>query len=395
MVDVVVIGAGPYGLSAAAHLRAVPGLEVRVFGDPMSFWRRDMPEGMLLRSPWDASHLSDPGGRFGLESYARSTDRPVSRPIPRDAFVEYGTWFQRNAAPGVEKRTVLAVNRERKGFRLTMEGGEIVRTARLVVAAGIKPFAWIPIPFRALPAEAACHTASLHDPQIYRGKQVVVIGAGQSALESAALLKEAGAGVEVIARRQVRFLKRSNWLHSLGPVTNLLYAASDVGPAGVSRVAAAPTFYRRLPRPVHDAWRLLATRPAGSAWLAPRLEGVTITCGVSVNLAEAGPEGLTLLLSDGSMRCVDHVILGTGYRVDISRYGFLPRGLVEEIRRAQGFPCLADGMESSVPGLHFLGAPAAWTFGPLLQFVAGTGFAARELTRCLAGREIRRMEAAA
>ncbi len=387
MLDVAIIGAGPYGLSAAAHLRSVPGLDVQVFGDPMVFWRRNMPAGMLLRSPWAASHFSDPAGSCSLDAFVAERGAPVPRPIPLEAFLEYGRWFQRTIVPDVDRRRVSSVHRERKCFRLELETGRSpVNARRVVVAAGIGPFAWIPAPFLSVAPDLASHSSCLRDPALFRGKQVVVVGAGQSALEYAALLREAGAaGVEILARRPGHFLNRSGLLHSLGPLTGLLYAPSDVGPAVVSRVAAAPSLFRRLPRPLHDAWRRASTRPAGATWLPGRLAGVTTTIGVTVNQVEAGPEGLALLLSDGSMRCVDHAILATGYRIDIGRYPFLPAGLLQQVKRVDGYPCLTDGLESSVPGLHFMGGPAGWTFGPLLHFVAGARFAARELARVVAG----------
>jgi hypothetical protein len=71
--------------------------------------------------------------------------------------------------------------------------------------------------------------------------------------------------------------------------------------------------------------------------------------------------------------------------VDVARLDFLAPGLVQGIRREEGYPLLAPGFESSVAGLHLLGAAAARSFGPLMRFVAGTGYAARALTKGVAG----------
>ncbi len=86
------------------------------------------------------------------------------------------------------------------------------------------------------------------------------------------------------------------------------------------------------------------------------------------------------MLNDASERRVDEVLLGTGYDVDISRYPFLSRELITEIQQFDGYPVLSRGFRSSVPGLYFIGATAARSFGPLLNFVAGTEFAARQLS---------------
>jgi hypothetical protein len=171
-------------------------------------------------------------------------------------------------------------------------------------------------------------------------------------------------------------------------VTRLLFAPAEVGPAGVSRLVSAPDWYRRQPRALQDRLSVRSLRPAGAAWLVPRLEQVKITLGRSVTEATAsrGGKHVELRLDDGQLRSCDHVLLATGYRVDISAYPFLPGSLLERIARAGGYPKLDRGFQSSVPGLHFLGAPSAWSYGPLMRFVAGTEFAAPVLTRAILGR---------
>ncbi len=380
MIDVAVIGAGPYGLSVGAHLGAIRGLESRVFGEPMSFWRMQMPRGMLLRSPYSASHLSDPDGACTLAAYAEASGRPVPRPIPLDRFVDYGRWFQRKAVPQLDGCRVLEVRRENGAFRLILETGTEERARRVVIATGIAFFAHRPEPFQHLPSTLVSHSSEHWDLGRFAGRRVLVIGAGQSALESAALLREAGADVELIARRSpIRFLKRSSILHRLGPVSWMLYAPTDVGPAFVSRVVAWPMVFRRLPVRLREPWRRRCIRPAGAAWLLPRLQGVPLTAGLNVVGAEEAGRVLRLRLSDGSERCADHVLLATGYRCDINRYPFLRDDLLARVRVAGGFPVLNAGLESSVEGLHFVGGPAARSFGPLMFFVAGADFTARRL----------------
>ena len=127
-------------------------------------------------------------------------------------------------------------------------------------------------------------------------------------------------------------------------------------------------------------------RAAGAAWLNPRCQPIPITTGHFVTLATPCGERLTLRLNDGSSRVVDHVLLATGYRVDIARYPFLASSLLKSVDRVSGYPILNHRFESALPGLHFLGAPAAWSFGPLMRFVAGAHFASRNLTRGLLGR---------
>jgi thioredoxin reductase len=378
--DAVVIGAGPYGLSAGAHLQA-KGLAVRVFGEPMEFWANKMPAGMLLRSPRIASNISDPTSAFTLDAYEAASGIEPKKRTPLETFVEYGRWFKHQLESCLDKTSVTTIRKEKSVFRLDLGNGQSITTRRVVVAAGIGPFSRRPGVFASLAPQQVSHCYDGRTISEFRGKSVVVIGAGQSALESACLLHEGEAQVEVIARiPTLRWIGMHPRLHQLGPISKILYSSHDVGPAGVSRLVAWPNFMRHVPIGIRDKMRKRAVRSAGAPWLAPRLTSVKISTGRSVVSAESKGEEVQLKLDDGSERRVHHVLLGTGYQVEISRYGFLPPELTADIRQLDGYPDLGPGFTSSVPGLHFLGAPAARSFGPLLYFVAGTDFASRELT---------------
>jgi hypothetical protein len=177
----------------------------------------------------------------------------------------------------------------------------------------------------------------------------------------------------------VRWIGMHSWLHHMGPISSMLYSSHDVGPVGISRLVAYPKIVSHIPLKLRDRIRTRAVRAAGSRWLPERLEQVKITTGRSVDRVRPYGNEVALKLDDGSERRVDHVLLGTGYRVDISQYDFLPAELTLDIKQFDGFPKLASGFRSSIPGLHFVGATAARSFGPLLYFVAGTDFASREL----------------
>jgi FAD-dependent urate hydroxylase len=383
--DVVVLGAGPYGLAAGAHLRNIQGLDVRVFGEPMEFWKAHMPEGMLLRSPWAASHISDPGTALTMDAFANELGVQIPRPIPLDRFVEYGLWFHRQAVPEIDRRRIIRIERDSHAFRVTLSDGEQLQSRRVVIAAGIGSFARRPQPFEGLPSELATHVSDQRDVRRFIGKRVAIIGAGQSALESAALIHEAGGEVEVIVRApNVHWLGWRARLQKLGPLAKLLYSPFDIGPAGVSRIVAVPDAVKYFPRSVQDAFRRRALRPAGARWLVDRCKDIPISTGRLVETAVPSGNSLRLRLNDGSSREVDHVLLGTGYRVDVTRYPFLPAELSAGLAQVNGFPKLTPGFESSIPNLHFLGAPASWNFGPLMFFVCGTDYAARRLARHIA-----------
>jgi NADPH-dependent 2,4-dienoyl-CoA reductase/sulfur reductase-like enzyme len=383
MTDVAIIGAGPYGLACAVHLGA-GGSDVAVYGEPMGFWERCMPVGMQLRSPYVASNIADPEGTLSLDAYKAASGASFEAPIPLEHFIDYGRWFQSSIAANLDRRMVRTVEPRDGGFDLTLADGDRVRAARVIVAAGIAAFAWRPPEFAGLPAKLVSHACDHRDPSIFAGRTVAVIGAGQSALESAALLSEAGANVAVHARAtNVHWLARSARLHTLAP---WLYAPTDVGPAGLSWLIAWPNAFRRIPRPLQERFAARAIRPAGAQWLRARLRHVPIATGRSVSGNARAGSRVRLRFSDATEEFVDHVLLATGYRVDISRYRFLPPSLRGRLRTINGYPVLHDGFESSLPGLHFVGAPAAWSFGPIMRFVAGTEFAGPALARRVAHR---------
>lgn len=383
--DAVIVGAGPYGLSAAVHLRTIAGLQVRVFGQPMSFWDRNMPVGMFLRSPWEATHIADPKGALSLDAYVAATGKRFGKPIGLDGFVEYGRWYQQQGVPDLDSRQISRIERNATGFHLTTEDGDMVTASRVVVATGIVPFAWRPAEFQGLPPSLVSHSCAHKNLGVFAGKKVLVVGGGQSALESAAILHESGADVELIVRApQVRWLRWRKRLLRWGPIGYLLYSPRDVGPAGMSQLTARPDLLRLFPRTTQDWVGRRAVRPAGAVWLIDRLKDVTTRTSLHPVSATPTAKQLRVRFSDGSEQTADHLLFATGYRVDIAKYPFLDPQLLREIDQVNGYPRLKPGMESSVPGLHFLGAPAAWSFGPLARFVSGTFYCAQALTRTVA-----------
>jgi cation diffusion facilitator CzcD-associated flavoprotein CzcO len=397
--DVTIIGAGPYGLAAAAHLKSIKGLEVRVFGEPMGFWEKQMPSGMILRSAWTATHIASPDGRLSLEDYQNSTGELLSKkgahgkpdPVKIEGFIRYGQWYQSQVVPELDRRNVSEVRSAKNGFRITLADGESFSSRRVVIAAGIAAFAWKPPEFANVPGALASHASEHRDLKKFAGKNVLVVGSGQSALESAALIHEAGGNVEVVGRAESiawlagRLSTTLHWRLGAG-VRKFLYAPTDVGPAGLSQLCARPDLIKRLPRSLQDRIRKRAVRPAGARWLVSRLATVPIHLGRRISsVSEVGGK-LRVVVSDGTEHMVDHALLGTGYRVDISKYPFLAPELIGAVERCGGYPVLRQGLETSISGLHILGSPAAWSLGPLMQFVSGTTYAGNVLRQFVASK---------
>jgi Pyridine nucleotide-disulphide oxidoreductase len=390
MLEAAIVGAGPYGLSIAAHFRAL-GVPHRIFGRPMDSWVSHMPKGMLLKSDGFACNLSDPRGDFSLKRFCLENGidyADMGNPVRLETFSAYGRAFQERMVPDLEEKLVENVDRYEDGFVLTLENGEEVRTKRVIFAVGITHFRHVPAVLQQLPGEFLSHSFQVSEVNGFRGRRVVVIGAGSSAIDLAALLYEAGADVQLVARAKALLFhekmpmdkSRSLWQKVRSPLSGL-------GPGIRSRMFAdAPGVFRYLP----ENYRLQTVRtflgPAGGWFAKEKVMGkVPLVLGSSLERAEISDQHVSLQLrsNDGSIRSIDakHVIAATGYKVDVSRLMFLSPALRDKIRLLEGAPILSSSFESSVPGLYFVGLAAANSFGPVMRFACGAGYTARRLSR--------------
>jgi len=387
-VDVVIVGAGPYGLSLAVYLSA-RGIERRIFGFPMRAWRQ-MPPGMYLKSFGFATNIPAPQPHFTLPEYCRDRGLEDFEPIPTATFADYGDWFQQQLVPDVEQTNVISVARVNSGFAIGLETGETFAARRVLVAAGLGYFTRIPEVLSGLPDELVTHasrTSEYLKAAQYSGKDVTVIGAGQSALEAAALLHEGGAQVRIVARRDVwwfgKFADRSLLERLLNPNTT-------IGPGRKNWVIQHVPF---LPYYLPTERRVRFTRtylgPAGAWWLRDRVDGkVPVLKQTSIAAASErnGRINLRLRPAGGEEREIqtDHIISATGYEADVDRLPFFTRELAQQIRRVERAPALSPHFESSVPGLYFVGPASAFSFGPLVRFVAGAPYTTPKVVRHVA-----------
>jgi thioredoxin reductase len=388
--DCLVIGAGPYGLSLAAHLSGF-GLDFRIAGTPMGAWISTMPDGMCLKSEGFASSLFEPSGTFTLGAFCAAEGIPYADtgvPVKKDTFVAYGRAFQREFVPSLEERKAVSVKRHGDGFTTEFADGGRITSRRVVSAVGVERYAQLPEPVQTLPASLCSHSSQHSSFAQFAGQAVVVIGGGSSAMDAAAALRRRGAAVTVVARRsKVRFQsplgKRSLRDKIRAPMTVL-------GPGWKSVLCTrAPLVFHHMP----DSFRTkIVTRylgPAPAWFVRDEVEGqVPIVTDTTVVAAEAqdGRAMLTLRRHDGatSTMMADHVICATGFKIAVNRTPFLDSQLAAAIAHVDGAPKLSRHFESSVPGLHFIGPAAANSFGPMLRFAAGAGFASRRLSRHIA-----------
>ena len=379
--NVVVIGAGPNGLSVGAHLGHT-GLEHRVFGRTMGAWRFNMPEGMMLKSEPYASDLSAPSPGFLARDYCADAQEVYHErviPLSREQFIDYGTWFADKLVPGVEETEIVSLSQvQTGGFMLRTATGERIRAARVVVATGIMPFAYVPPELSELPSELVSHTSEHSSLEGFRGKEVLVVGGGSSALETAALLHERGATVKLVIRGE------GVWWPPANPAdpTRLQRFRRPVARLCEGWPCWAydrlPDVFRFLPKESRMERGLGFLGPQGAWWLRDRVEG-TVPMLLGHQLIDAKKVGervqLHLRHSGGDVtESADHVIAGTGFRLDLARLDYISPSLRDDLKLFGGAPVLNRNLESNVPGLFFTGALAAPSLGPLMRFVAGTHF---------------------
>ena len=379
-----IIGAGPYGLSIAAHLRRLGG-DHRIFGRPMDAWRTRMPKGMTLKSEGFASNLSEPTGRFTLRSFCMGNNLEYGDyviPVPIDTFTQYGLAFQREFVPDVEEQFVTSVTRDDGQFALTLDSGEVVRALNVVVATGLTKFARMPMELAGLPPSLVTHSADHANLGVFEGRDVTVIGAGQSALETAALLFEAQANVRILVRKDVIEWNRPPTDRPL--IERMLNPRTPLGRGRRAWFYSNATrLFHGLPEPIRLELVRHELGPAGAWWLRERVEGkVPVMLNTLIRSAENSGGRVQLRLEQEGRTTeltTDHVIAATGYSVDIKQLEFLAPDLISRVRRIEQAPVLSAAFESSQSGLYFVGLASANSFGPLMRFAAGAGPTARRL----------------
>jgi FAD-dependent urate hydroxylase len=412
--NTVIVGAGPYGLSIAAHLKAA-GIPFQLYGTPMESWRKFMPVGMVLKSERFASNLWDPERRFTLERYSAQRKmpyQPAGVPLSLKDFLDYAEWFRGRAVGDPIDNKISNIRRTRSGFALDFAGGHSLEARSVILATGHMAFRVIPEEFSSLPEPFCYHSSAVNDLTRFAQRDVTVIGAGQSALESAALLQEAGARVRVIVREsKLTWNAPRNGHHALKE--KIMRPESGLGFGWESMaISELPQWFRMFPVDLRHRYVAKTWGPTGAWWLKQRVEGcMEILVNHKVILAKQeqgrvrlevqGPGDLQTdglkndgrkndgpkndALKTGALKTIwtDHVIAATGYKVDLDRIDCLAPELRQSIAREGAAPVLNSQFETSVPGLFMVGIASAPTFGPVMRFMFGAKHAAPVLAKRL------------
>jgi cation diffusion facilitator CzcD-associated flavoprotein CzcO len=388
--DVAIIGAGPYGLSLAAFLRG-ENVDFRIFGVPMRTWREQVLRDSHLKSEGFATGLYEPSGSFTLRAYCKGRGLPYADtdlPVSLTTFVEYGLAFQQRYVPMLETSDVVALAPSGDGFALRLANGETAAARRVIVAVGISHFSFLPPELSGLPGEHVTHSNAHATVDRFAGRDVVVVGAGASALDVALELVRVGAKVRIVARRHTIPFHGPPAPRSL--LERIRAPATALGQGWRSFLCVeAPLVFHAMP----ERFRIEVVRrhlgPAPGWFTREGVEGKAVFLmdrRIETARPDDGAVRLTLRHNDGNAEEItaDHVISATGYQVDLTRLGFIAEDLRAAIRLCDTSPVLSTHFESSVSGLYFVGLAAANSFGPLSRFAYGARFTATRLSAHLA-----------
>ena len=391
MTDALVIGAGPFGLSISTHLRH-RGVEHMVVGRPMDTWRSHMPLGMFLKSEPYGSVLSSVTPGYDIATYSKlhGFDDYVDRigPLSLERFLGYADWFTDQLVPDVRDVTVTSVTPGDGGFKVEFAEESPVLARQVIIATGLLPYLHIPSELSELPADLMTHSSVHHQLDQFRGRRVAVIGCGQSALQTGALLHEVGADVQVIARRH-QVVWDQQMPATLGMLDYIKRPPTKLCEGWGCVVADSPDAFRLLPESVRIRKALNSFGPQGAWWLRDRVEGVVeVLTGYELRSAEPSGSGVRLQLDGAKQSSIeaDHVIAGTGFRIDVSRLSFLSEGIQAGLVTRANCPLVNRAGESAVTGLYFAGAHTMVSLGPGVRFISGTHATAAQLAKSVARR---------
>jgi thioredoxin reductase len=383
-----IVGAGPFGLSISAHLRG-RGIDHQIVGRPVDTWRAHMPAGMYLKSEPYGSDFASPEKGNDVCAYCKVHGLDyVHRlgPLSIERFLDYADWFTKRWVPEVYDVRVTEVTPVDGGFRVEFADAAPVCAQQVIVATGLLPYKHVPGELSDLPSDLVTHTIDHHDLERFRRRRVAVLGSGQSALETAALLHETGADVVLVVRAPEVLFAAPNPAE-LSLVGHLRRPVNKLCEGWHCAFWNSPAGFRRLPRDMRVRKAKSVLGPIGAWWLKDRVDGVieTLTSHRVRGAAVTG-SGVRLLLDGPGQTSldVDHVIAGTGFRVDLARLPFLPASVQEKIALCSGYPVVNRAGESSVPGLYFAGAHTAVSLGPSVRFIAGTHQAVAQLASSVA-----------
>ncbi len=361
--DLVIIGAGPFGLSAASFFH-FHNIDYLVIGRPMGFWKENIPENMYLRSGLDW-HL-DPQGKYTIEKFLkikRISPKKV-KPLPLNLYLDYVSWFQDQQKLKVLDKIVetLNYNEGEKKYLVNLKNNQTIEAKKILIAIGFKYFKKLPLELiKKLPSGSYMHSSDVIDFKKFKNKSVLIIGGRQSAYEWGALIAEAGAkAVHISHKHEKPEFAEVNWAW-MDPV--------------MDQMMDNPDWYKNL----SDKEKVEIDRKFWSEdslkiepWLMPRLDrdNVKIWPLSSIDQCDETNSGNYNVRIDNRHNIeVDYIILATGYKVNIRNVPFLKSGnILPFLYINDGFPELDGYLQTNLPGLYMTSLIATERFGRFFAY---------------------------
>ncbi|WP_176483717.1 NAD(P)-binding domain-containing protein [Bacillus sp. FJAT-45066] len=354
MLDLIIIGSGPFGISLGAHAVA-NNLTYKLFGYPMDFWKNKMPQDMFIRTPHEFVSFSDQRDELTIQQFSEETGTELMTPLPRPIFVDYANWFAKRAGVEFTPELITQVDYTDGRFTVISETGDTYTAKNVIVATGVEHYKYLPNFLKELPSQFVSHTSGYTSFSEFKGKKVVVLGSGQSAWEAAGLLYREGAEVELVYRKE-------------GPN----YAGSRENEIALRDVG--DIFYNLPLEEKKPGWG--QSQGSVAHFLKPYVEGLVPQNANSVieKIEQVNDEEARLLLSDGTEKIVNHIIAATGFHINVDKVPFFNQEILTLLDRENGFaqfPKLNESFESSLPGLYFAGPLSSHSHGPTFRFILG------------------------
>lgn len=375
-VNLLIVGAGPFGLSMAAYAE-YQNLDYLVIGKPMSFWKENMPKGMLLRSGCDW-HLC-PQGIYTIDKFLETKQlKPEDvEPLSLDFYLSYTEWFQEQIKVQIQDSLVQRLDHSDNQFMATLDDGHTITANNVLLAIGFRYFKNVPTELEEIiPATRFSHTCDLVNFASLKGKRCLIIGGRQSAYEWAALINENGAAtIHVSHRHEMPKFTKSDWAW-VSPMMNTM--------------TKNPGWFRNLPKQNREeierrfwAEGRLKLEP----WLWPRInkENIKIWPSSRVIACKELPTGeLEVKLDVGERLTVDHIILATGYKVNMENVPLLAAGnVLSKLSMQEGSPVLDENFQSNIPGLFITSMAATREFGNFFAFTVSAVASAKIIGKAI------------
>ena len=365
-IDFLIIGAGPFGFSMASYCES-RGINYQIVGKPMSFWKEHMPRGMVLRS--DCNWHLDPQNIYTIDKYleTRGLTRNDVEPLSLDFYLGYTDWFREQVRVKIQESMVTrldSLDDKNARFKATLDNGSEVTAKNVLLAIGFQYFTNNPADLiQQIPKGRWTHTCDMVDLGKLKDKKVLIIGGRQSAYEWAALIAEEGASeVHVSHRHEAPDFTESEWTWINSYLDNMVTDPMD-------HINMHPDDRQSLDKRFWVEGRLKL-----EPWLAPRLDkgSVNVWPESEIFSCTENPEGeLKVQFKDSETITVDHVVLATGYKVNIKNVPFLKAGnIFQKLKTDEGYPVLDERLQTSVPGLFATSMAATMRFGLFFAFTS-------------------------